>query len=69
MNSKNKKSENFADTQSKSSGSSTGKTFMWIGLLIFFICVIIGLVYFIRSQKLDIDFTRGFKSNLSISNL
>lgn len=62
-NKQNQTRENFANA---SSGSSVGKTLMWIALAIFFIGVIYGLIYFIKSQKLDIDLTRGFKSNLEL---
>ena len=64
--SKNNKNENFADTQTT---SSTSKTLIWISVAIFFICLIVGLIYFIKSQKLNIDFTQGFKSNLQIPGL
>lgn len=62
------KKENFANT-TNTAPSSTGKTLMWIGALVFFIVVIAGLVYWLKSQKLDIDFTRGFKSNLKIPDI
>ncbi len=67
---KKQKKENFANaTNSSNPPSSTGKTLMWIGALVFFIAVIGGLVYWLNSQKLDIDFTRGFKSNLEIPEI
>ncbi len=66
---KKQNKENFADTANTTSPSSTGKTLMWIGALIFFIALIGGLVYWLNSQKLDIDFTRGFKSNFEIPDI
>jgi hypothetical protein len=65
---KKQKKENFADT-ANTAPSSTGKTLMWIGALIFFIMLIAGLVYWLKSQKLNIDLTRGFKSNLKIPDI
>ncbi len=64
---KKQKKENFANATKTT--SSTGKTLMWIGALIFFIALIGGLVYWIKSKNLDIDFTRGFKSNLEIPGI
>ncbi len=66
---KKQKKETFANTTNPPPTSSTGKTLMWIGALIFFIALIGGLVYWLNSQKLDIDFTRGFKSNLEIPDI
>lgn len=54
------KKENFADT---TNSSSTLKTIGLIALTLGSIGIIVGLIYFINSQKLDIDLTRGFKSN------
>ncbi len=62
---KKQKHENFANAQP----SSSGKTLIWVGALIFFIVLIAGLIYWLKSQKLDIDLTRGFKSNLEIPDL
>ena len=42
---------------------------MWIFALIFFIALIGGLVYWLKSKNLDIDLTRGFKSNLEIPGI
>ncbi len=66
---KKQKKENFANATNTAAPSSTGKTLMWIGALIFFIALIGGLVYWIKSKNLDIDLTRGFKSNLEIPDL
>jgi|LauGreDrversion4_2_1035121.scaffolds.fasta_scaffold09741_5 hypothetical protein len=64
---KKQKKENFANATKTT--SSTGKTLMWIFALIFFIALIGGLVYWLKSKNLDIDLTRGFKSNLEIPGI